>query len=76
MDAANCEPEDAGVGVDEAGALATGAAVTMDEPQLGLAHFPALLHDLDEQPVPRDLGRAITVEVDPHVCCLRDQRSG
>src|SRR5712692_10324860 len=75
-DATNREPEDAGLGVEETGRLTARAAVTMDEPKLGLAHLPALLHDLDEQAVPDDLGRAITVEVDPHVCCLRDQRSG
>ena len=60
----------------EAGGLAARAAVTVDEPKLGLAHFPALLHDLEEQPVPHDLGRAITVEVDAHLRCLRDEGSG
>jgi hypothetical protein len=29
-----------------------------------------LLRDLDEKPVPHDLGRAVAVEVDPHACCL------
>ena len=75
-DTTDGQPEAAGIGVDEAGGFAASAAVTVDEPKLSLAHFPALLHDLEEQPVPHDLGRAITVEVDPHLCCLRDERSG
>jgi hypothetical protein len=76
QDPTDRQPEAAGIGVDETGGLAASAAVTMDQPKLALAHFPALLHDRDEQPVPHDLGRAITVEVDLHLRCLRDEGSG
>src|SRR5262249_60818816 len=50
--AADGEPEHAGLGIVEPRLLAAGAAMAMDELELGLAHLPALAHELDEQPVP------------------------
>src|SRR5262249_19555958 len=70
QEASDCEAGPACLGVEEARTLAAGAAVTVDQAKLALAHLPALLRDLDEKPVPHDLGRAVAVEVDPHSGCL------